>query len=174
MSNQADIQRLAAQMAAEKDPEKLAAIKQRLIEKVNAEKAIRKAAEEKAATGPTYPVGFAVTYDGKTATIVGTNKDARGNWSYSVKVEAGMPLGIGDGVYQLSEPDLRQEMINRFNAQLAPGQIYAQGMFITGPNRVSGLITNVSKNAAGEFVYVLKNWGTSVAQKELQGMLLRA
>lgn len=173
MTNQAEIQKLAAQMASEKDPERQKAVRLQLVAKINEEKAAKKAAEDKAAKGPTYPVGLTAGFDGKSATITDARKDARGEWTYSVDVRAGMPFEIGDGVYNLSETELRNEMVNRFNATLALGQAFAAGMEISLRGR-GGRITSVQRNAAGAFEYVIAGWGAPVTQRELAGILTRA
>jgi len=173
MTNQAEIQKLAAQMASEKDPEKQKAVRLQLVAKINEEKAAKKAAEDKAAAGPTYPEGLTATYEGKSATITDARKNGNGEWSYAVDVRAGMPFEIGDGVYQLSETDLRKEMVERFNATLAPGQAFAAGMEVVR-NRVGGLIDRVSRDATGSFQYQVRGWPNVVGQLELLGILTRA
>ena len=168
MTNQAEIQKLVAQIAAEKDPAKkagLVAQAQKLV-------AEAKAAEAKAASGPMYPVGLRASYDGKSATITEAHKNGNGEWIYVVDVKAGMPFEIGDGVYNLSETDLRKEMVERFNATLAPGQAFAAGMEVRLGGR-GGPITNVQRNAAGAFEYVVAGWGAPVTQREFLGILTR-
>jgi hypothetical protein len=172
MTNQVEIQKLAAQMASEKDPEKQKAVRLQLVAKINEEKAAKKAAEDKAAAGPTYPEGLTATYEGKSATITEAYKNSNGEWIYVVDVKAGMPFEIGDGVYNLSETDLRKEMVERFNATLAPGQAFAAGMEVRLGGR-GGPITNVQRNAAGAFEYVVAGWGAPVTQREFLGILTR-
>jgi len=172
MTNAETIQKLAAQMAAEQDPVKKGVIRQRFLDAVNAEKAAKKAAEDKAAEGPLYPVGLSATYEGKSATITQAHKDEQGIWRYSVDVKAGMPFEIGDGVYQLSEPELRQEMVNRFNASLSPGQAYSAGMLLSR-NGVCGLIEKAYKSATGDWLYSVAGWSSPVTQRELLGILVR-
>jgi len=155
----------------EKDVEKQKAMKLELVAKAKAEQAARKAAEEKAAKGPMYPTGLMVRFGKREATITAAHQDAQGAWHYSISLKAGEFLGLGDGVYQMSETDVRSKVQEEVGP-LQPGQAFAPNVTIYR-NGQGGRIESATKNAAGVWQYVISGWGAPVSQSELLGILTR-
>jgi len=172
MTNTEAIQKLAAQIAAEKDPEKQKAIKAELVAKINEEKAARKAAEDKAAQGPMYPQGLVVKFGKRTATITQAVKNAQGEWFYAIDLLAGEILELGDGEYQLTESEMRAKVQEEVGV-VQPGQAFTAGMAVYR-NGQGGLIQKVEKNAAGQWTYVVQGWGGPVTYLEFMGILMRS
>jgi len=172
MTNTEAIQKLAAQMAAEKDPEKQKAIKAELVAKINEEKAARKAAEEAAAKGPMYPVGAVARFSGMEATVEKASQNAQGNWFYTVYL-TGTPMGLYDGPHDTSEVELRNQMGEQLGQMLQPGQAFAPGMAVFR-NGQGGLIQKAERNPAGQWTYVVQGWAGPVTQIEFLGMLTRS
>jgi hypothetical protein len=178
MTTQAEVQKLVAQIAAEKDPEKkkaLVAEAQKLVANAKAaeqaEADALKAYQERAKTLPLYPEGLTVQFGTRTATITRAQKDRAGNWHYTIDLKAGEFLNLGDGVYEMSEDDMRskvQEEVGR----LEPWQAFAPGITLSR-GRVSGLVEQVSKKA-GQWTYRLRGWPREMPQIELQDLLMRS
>lgn len=170
MTNQAEIQKLAAQIAEEKDVEKQKALKLQLVEKAKAEQAARKAAEEKAANGPSYPVGLEASFGGKHIKILNAWQ-ANGQWTYQIDAKLGMFLGVGDGTHTLTESEIRKYLTDA-TGPMAPEQKYAAGITVYR-NGQGGLVTKAEKNPAGVWQYSISGWPNAVTQAEFMGILTR-
>jgi len=156
----------------EKDAAKLTALKAELVKLAQEESAALKAAEAKAAKGPFYMPGLQAKFGKITANITEAHQDAQGAWHYTT-VLSGTPFGLKDGTYPSSETDLRQQLSERLNQPLAVGQAYPAGLEVYRRGQ-GGVVQNVTKNAAGEFVYQIQGWPNAVTQSELLGILARA
>jgi hypothetical protein len=157
-----------AEFTAEKDAAKKAAIKTRL----DAEIARRKAAEvaKAKAPKPLYPVGLEVRFGKRQATIIDAKQDAKGAWSYDIDLKAGELLGLGDGVYTKTEPEMRQIIAGEVGQPLVDGQAFPAGIQVYRGGQ-GGKLEKVEKNAAGVWIYTVAGWGNTVNQSELLGIL---
>lgn len=155
-----------AEFAAEKDAQKKAAIKTKL----DAEIAKRKAAEAAEAKKPTYPVGLQVKFGKRQATIVGAKQDAAGAWIYDIDLKAGELLGLGDGVYTKTEPEMRQIIAGEVGQPLVEGQLFPANIQVYRGGQ-GGQIAKVEKNAAGEWNYTITGWPNVVTQAEFWSIL---
>lgn len=154
-----------AEFTAEKDAAKKAALKAKL----DAEVARRKAAEA-AAPKPLYPVGLEARFGKRRAVITGAAV-VNGVPTYTISLEAGEFLGLGDGVYTRTEAELRATLAGEVGQMLADGQAFPRGVAVYRGGQ-GGAIQAVTKDdAKGGWVYTITGWPRPVTQAELMAVL---
>ena len=159
-----EIKVIVAEYAKEQDPEKKAALKARL----DAEVASRKMAE---AAGPRYPVGLQVRFGKRQATVTQATPGGPAGWTYAIDLKAGEVFGLGDGVYQKTEAEMRQILADEVHAPLATDQDYPAGIAVYR-NGQGGLIEK-AEQVGGVWTYTIQGWPRPVTQAELAAVLKR-
>jgi hypothetical protein len=154
--------------AAAESAEKVKTLKAQAMAHVQA----AKDAEANVAQGPMYPQGLVVKFGKRTATIARAVKNGHGEWFYTIDLLAGELLELGDGMYELTESEMRTKVQEEVGA-VQPGQAFAAGMSVSR-HGVGGLVERVSRDASGQFAYQLQGWPRVVSQAELLGILTRS
>lgn len=153
------------EFTAEKDAQKKAALKTKL----DAEIARRKAAEA-AAPKPLYPVGLEARFGKRRAVIAGVAV-VNGVPTYVIDLQAGEFLGLGDGVYNRTEAELRATLAGEVGQPLVDGQAFPQGIAVYR-NGQGGVIQAVTRDdAKGGWLYTVAGWPRPVTQQELLAIL---
>jgi len=160
--------------AAASNAQQAKAANAELVKKAQVEQAAKKAAEAVAAKGPMYPEGLQAKFDGKSAIIKKAWQDGQGNWHYMIDLETGLPWPANKLKDKaISEVELRKQVSERGGIVLKPGQFYGSGLEVYR-NGQGGYIEKAEKNASGDWIYSIRNWGSPVSQRELLGILVRA
>ena len=160
-TRQKEIADLQASLEGVADKEQRQVLLNKLAALAAAELAERKNA-------PPYPVGLTASFGGKVVRITKAWQ-AGGAWMFTVDAKLGMLFGLGDGMHDLTEAELRGHLESALGV-MAPTQLYPVGIYLMCCGN-GGVITGVSQDSTGRFCYTLKGWPQQVTQVDLQAML---
>lgn len=163
--NDDEVKVVLAELAAETDAQKKAALKAKLDAEIARRKAVVAAAPQ-----PLYPVGLEARFGKRRAVIAGTAV-VNGALVYVVDLEAGEFLGLGDGRYERTEAELRATLAGEVGQPLADGQAFPAGVAVYR-NGQGGAIQAVTRDdAKGGWLYTIIGWPRAVTQQELLAIL---